>query len=433
MKNKNLAIVVILVILFIGALTFQLEAQTNSSPNILLITIDSLRPDHLGCYGYSKNTSPNIDKFAKDGVIFTQAIAQASWTLPSMVSIVSSAYPSTHKVYTWYTSLSSKIVTLAQLLKGYGYYNFFCSGHNKALSAILGHQGGFDKWTDNEDLISADKVNEYALKFLKENYERKFLLWIHYMETHDHFMGVSNESKNSLDMSLKNRNILKYDTAITQVDSRIGLIIGELRKLNIDKNTIVIITADHGEEMCEHGLCFNHGGFLWDPVILVPLIIIWKGHFLNNHIKNNQVQHIDIAATVCDILKIKKPSSFEGQSLLPIISGNQSDTQPAFSEHQEKEGDIKDGAWVYTKFSVRLDDWKLIYTFGPRENGYSLYNLKNDPREMNNLSELEEVQFESLKEKLDTWIKRSRINIVPLEKPLEDRTKKKLRTLGYLQ
>jgi arylsulfatase A-like enzyme len=100
LKNKPWIIIAILVLLIIGVWALRLETNTGFSPSVLLVSIDSLRPDHLGCYGYLKNTSPNIDKLAKKGVVFTQAIAQGSWTLPSTASIVTSSYPSTHKVYT---------------------------------------------------------------------------------------------------------------------------------------------------------------------------------------------------------------------------------------------------------------------------------------------------------------------------------------------
>ena len=432
-ENRIQITTAILIFLITGGLVSQLKAQDDLSPKILLITMDSLRPDHLGCYGYKKNTSPNIDKLAKEGVVFTQAIAQASWTLPSMVSIITSSYPSTHKVYNWDMGFSPKLLTLARILKGCGYYNFFCSGHNKTLSAILGSQGGFDKWSSNEDLIASSKVNGYALKFLKENYQRKFFLWIHYMDTHNHFYKIGNDEESSLSRSEKAASIYKYDAAITQVDRQIGVIIDELKKLNIDKNTLIIITADHGEEMCEHGICFNHGGFLWDPIIRVPLIMVWKNHFSGNNRKLNQVQHIDIASTICDILKIKKPISFEGQSLLPIISGSESTLRPAFSEHQERVGDSKDGAWVYTKFSVRLDNWKLIYTLYPKEKKYDLYNLKNDPEELNILTEAEGVKLESLKEELEAWLKRKKPKINPIAKSFDEETKERLKSLGYLQ
>ncbi|HNW40137.1 MAG TPA: sulfatase, partial [Candidatus Omnitrophota bacterium] len=303
MKNKFWVIAAAGCFLSLGGLVAPLQAQHEEPVNVLLITVDSLRPDHLGCYGYPKNISPNIDKLAKEGVIFTQAIAQASWTVPAMVSIATSTYPSTHKVYTWDTDLAPELLTLARLLKRSGYRSFFCSGHNKTLSAILGAQGGFEEWTNNEVPVSAGKVNQAALKFINHNYKNKFFLWVHYMDTHDHFFKPQRNNPDPLDVSQKQANIVKYDNAIKQVDQQIGIMVDELNKLGIGNNTLIIITADHGEEICEHGRCFAHAGSLWDPLIRVPLIMVWGKQFPGGLKRNSQVQHIDIAPTICDVLK----------------------------------------------------------------------------------------------------------------------------------
>jgi len=436
MKNKFWVIAAAGCFLSLGGLVAPLQAQHEEPVNVLLITVDSLRPDHLGCYGYPKNISPNIDKLAKEGVIFTQAIAQASWTVPAMVSIATSTYPSTHKVYTWDTDLAPELLTLARLLKRSGYRSFFCSGHNKTLSAILGAQGGFEEWTNNEVPVSAGKVNQAALKFINHNYKNKFFLWVHYMDTHDHFIGVTENDKLS-QPSFKAADIVKYDAAITQVDEQVGEIIEELKRLNINKNTLIIITADHGEEMCEHGLCFNHGGFLWDSLIRVPLIFTWDNPSVKD-IRSGQVQHIDIAPTVCKILKIKPPASFEGQSLLPMFSKGKKTLAAAFSEHQEKQGDIKDGVWIYTKFSVRFNQRKFVYTAYPNSIEHEFYNLENDPGELDNLikhnrlPDAEKEKFDSLKSKLKIWSQRKKPQINPATKSLDEKTKERLKSLGYL-
>ncbi len=431
MKNKSK--IIILIVLILGTLGLWLKIQSKPSPNILLITVDSLRPDHLSCYGYSRNTSPNIDKLARQGVIFTQAIAQASWTVPSMASLVTSMYPSTHGIRTWDATLPARILTLAKILKPYGYYSFFCSGHNQTLSEILGLAGGFDEWTTNDDLINAIQVNEYALKFLNKNYKRKFFLWMHYMDVHDHFNKIGKDQASSLSAFEKTENINNYDLAIARIDQQIGIIIAELRKLRIDNNTLIIISADHGEEMCEHGICFNHGGFLWDPLIRVPLIMVWKNSLPGNFREPDQVQHIDIAPSVCDILKIKQPLSFEGQSLLPIISGRKNILRPAFSEHYERVGDRKDGAWVFTRYSIRSNNWKLICNLYPTEEGCELYNLKNDPGELIDLAVPEKAKFEFFLKELEVWRKRNKSKVMPLFKTLNQGTKDRLRSLGYLQ
>jgi len=204
-----------------------------------------------------------------------------------------------------------------------------------------------------------------------------------------------------------------------------------LKKLNIEENTLIIITADHGEEICEHGRCFAHAAYLWEPLIRVPLIITWKGHLVNKR-KSCQVQLIDIAPTICDILKIKKPPYFEGKSLLPLIRGSKCQPRPAFSEHQNRQDQKTSGTLFSTEFSIRLDSWKLICTAYPNWKKYELYDLKNDPGELNDLSEIEKARLDFLKNKLEVWQKRKKPDAVPIEKALHEETRDRLKSLGYL-
>ncbi|HPT39234.1 MAG TPA: sulfatase [Candidatus Omnitrophota bacterium] len=439
MKNKFWVIAAAGCFLSLGGLVAPLQAQHEEPVNVLLITVDSLRPDHLGCYGYPKNISPNIDKLAKEGVIFTQAIAQASWTLPSIVSIATSTYPSAHKVNFWGIILSPKLPTIAEILRRRGYHNFLCSGHSNPLFEIGGFQRGFDDWTKNVKALTGNEVSGQALRFLKENYKNKFFLWVHYMDTHDHFFKPQRNNPDPLDVSQKQANIVKYDNAIKQVDQQIGIMVDELNKLGIGNNTLIIITADHGEEICEHGRCFAHAGSLWDPLIRVPLIMVWGKQFPGGLKRNSQVQHIDIAPTICDVLKIKKPALFKGQSLLPIIQKEAGTLRAAFSEYHKRTGAIRTGEWLYSMYSVRMDSWKLIYTDYAKDPAeYALYNLKADPEELKNLNEFEtlrkneEAKFRLLRLELETWSKRKKPQIKPVSKQLDKQTKERLKSLGYL-
>jgi arylsulfatase A-like enzyme len=166
--------------------------------------------------------------------------------------------------------------------------------------------------------------------------------------------------------------------------------------------------------------------------------MVWDGHLPVNKISPMQVQHIDIAPTICDLLKIKKPALFEGQSLLSIFDGRKLFPHPVFSEHQERQGDVSSGAWVYSKYSVRRDNWKLIYTLHPKGKAYELYNLKDDPSELNNLNrasiltEKEKTEFEILKQELAVWSRRKKPKVRPAARSLDERTKEKLKGLGYL-
>lgn len=433
-RKRKLFIALLVSLVIAAGAYFLYPLHRPRYPNILLITIDALRPDHLSCHGYKRNTSPNIDKLARKGVLFTQAISQASWTCPSIHSLITSTYPSTHGGYFWDQVFPDSIPILPQILKEKGYYTGFISGHG-GLSKIGGFsQQVFDTF---EDIFSAksDEITQKAMLWLQKNRNTRFFLWIHYMDTHDGSIGVPEEKhfiKNITSEEI-NTYTLRYDKAISYVDSQISGLLRELKEIGLYKNTLIIITADHGEEMGEHNLCFTHGGFLWDSVIKVPLIIFYQSLFPKDKIITQQVQLIDIAPTICDILKVKKPKSFEGRSLLPLIKGENIYSTYAFSEHKENKGDLSAGDWIYTKLSIRTLEWKLFYTYTLQSKEYELYNLKADPQELHNLVEIEKKQFKFLKVKLEEWMSRPKPNITSLTISLDDDTKERLRGLGYLQ
>lgn len=411
-----------------GGICFLHYSNRPRGLNVILITIDTLRADRLSCYGYKKDTSPNIDKLAKEGILFTQAISQSSSTPASMASILTSTYLSTHKVHEWNRILSPKLLTISEILKNHGYYTSLCNGHDNRLFEIIGFQRGFDVWTDDEGLRAADIVNEEALDFLvkAKNKKRKFFLWIHYIDVH----GYSRGAPDMLTDEEINIYKLKYDEAIMYVDSKIADLLKRLKELGFHRNTLIILTADHGEELDGHNNYLHHGNALWDSLIKVPLIIHCPNLLPKNKIITQQFQHIDIAPTICDILKIKKPKTFEGKSLLLLVKGRNIFSLFAFSEEQDSNG----GSWSYSKFSIRTSEHKLIYTYwsdGREE--YELYNIKADPEELNDIVDIEKEQSEFLEAKLKKWMSRPRPNITSLSMPLDEETKERLRSLGYLQ
>jgi len=471
-KKKNLAIfllvsvIIFLVILFNqsgknfdNGVSFDGASEDYKCPdcNVILITIDALRPDHLGCYGYERNTSPNIDKLAKEGVLFTQAISQSSFTNPALPSLMTSMYPDVHGVRGWGDYINPLILTWAQFLNNNGFYTGAICAEDFFV-AILGLEGGFDTLSKGIDL-TAENITREAVLWLEKNKDKKFFLWLHYFDPHEPYrppthikiepenvrfkdddkqVPILNERPSDPDiygglggiaeyavvegMRDKGYYILLYDKEIKYVDEQIGILLKNLEELGLDKNTLIIITADHGEALGEHNLYFTHGMFLYDELLKVPLIMV--GGFLpKNEIIKAQVESIDILPTIMDILRINyNKRGIEGISLLPTLySKNKNDKYGesyAFSEFEDKK-------------SIRSPEWKLIYTSNSEE--YELYNLKEDPQELNNLADIEKDQFKLMKEKLEEWVSREKENISSLTKPLDEETKEKLRSLGYLQ
>jgi len=421
----------------IGATLLLYYSNRPRNLNVILITIDALRPDHLGCYGYKRNTSPNIDKLAKEGIIFTQAISQSCWTWPSIHSLITSTYPSTHGVYFWDQELPNSIPALTQILKEKDYYTGFISGHG----GLSNFKRGFNFFQDISGM-KAEEITRKAISLIGKNKNRRFFLWLHYMETHSKsYCSLPIEGRSEKDMSMKEIRdyCLKYDAAISKVDNQLKTLLEKLRDFKIYKNSFIFITSDHGEEMGEHLWYFTHGGVLWDSLLKVPLILSCPVLFKNGRTINQQVRHIDIVPTILGILKIKKDNSMEGRSFLPLINNFIKNALYAFSEVKENMEDekgnpyISNSKWNYTQFSVRGNGYKLILTLNNNGKEYALYNLKTDPKELNNCVNVEKRQFELLKSKLNEWMNRPKPNMASLTKPLDEETKKRLRGLGYLQ
>ncbi len=281
-------------------------AQSDKNFNIVLITIDALRADHLSCYGYERKTSPNIDKIAEKGIIFNNAIAPSSWTAPSMASLFTSVYPINHGVIHGIGYRRNKTIhiqevflneltTLAEILKTNGYTTLGVAS-NLHLSEKFEFARGFD-YFQCLPFLAALPVNETIYSWEDEiKKSSKFFLWVHYFDPHhpyyartpwiEHYtskaltkkLNLSEKSWQKLtrfiptfkkEPAALSNLVALYDSEINYVDSCLGKLI---RKFGLNKNTLIIITADHGEGFLEHGK-LGHGNNLYQETIHIPLII----------------------------------------------------------------------------------------------------------------------------------------------------------------
>jgi len=487
-KTKRYKVILFTLVLFlIVSFIFFSQSKKPFQPNILFITIDSLRPDHLGCYGYKRDTSPNIDKLAKEGAIFTQAIAQGVITFNSVSSFISSTYPYMNLIdgENWYVYLNPNVNYLQDILKRHGYTTDLFSDHPFGIGRMIGIKNNFDSYVQ----IKTNKPKELtrlALKQLKKNRNQKFFLWVYYVGVHipyspslpysdifykdslprvEKYIPIATEySVESFVVEPKhisigfipkavaednitdvNYYIAKYDGKIRIIDEQIGLLLQELKKLDLDKKTLIILNADHGEELGERNIYFIHGYNVYDEAIKVPLIITYPNFIPKNKIIDHQVQLLDIVPTIMDILGIDRGyKNIEGISLKPYLLVEKDNIrQYAFTFC---------GSPVYLG-CIRTEDWKLIYI--DREkikkipglsqrygdyflNDYELYNLKKDPLETHNLINEEKEIFENLKQKLNVHTTKSKQVFKDFIKdepfgPLDEIEKERLRSLGYLQ
>jgi len=452
----------LIILMLILNLSIFIERTINSEKrlNLVVIVIDALRKDHLGIYGYKRETSPNIDNFAKKAVVFKNAISQCSWTNPSIASLFSSLCPSVHGVISYDEKKADyfnyKIATIAEILKEKGYTTgAFVANH--FINKKLKFNQGFDVFDSINSKYKplASELNEKALKWIAKNKNKNFFVYMHYMDAHgpyeppepyDNFFK-SNEDRQMSDEEYsklmflsvgkeKDNNDLnyyidKYDGEIRYVDYHIGKIIKKLGEYDLFDNTIVIVTSDHGEAFFEHGFC-GHGYSLYNEEIYIPLIVKFPKDIKISEINNDKVGLIDISATMLNILSCKFPHKTNGKNLLSFSNKMMSNNLIIFSE------EISLTTKGPPKIAMLKDNFKAIYMVATQQIT-ELYNLDKDKFEKENLinvypdkyqeltKDIEAFQRERLREKIKLGIKNSSFRI------LDEEMKQKLKSLGYLK
>jgi arylsulfatase A-like enzyme len=420
------------------------------SPNIILISIDSLRADHLHAYGYARETSPNLDRLASQGALFETAIAPTSWTLPSHMTLMTALPPEVHGVTSSRRRLPADIDTLPQRLRRAGYYT---GGIVSAtyLDGLFGFSRGFDEYDDYTLLhasgdrsarqVSSPQVTNLALAFLRRRAAaaragQPFFLFVHMFDVHydynppepfahkfdPEYCGTATGNLGAIDRIKRRRDlehvVALYDGEIAFVDAHIGNLLAGLDALHLQNDTIVAVVADHGEEFFEHGRA-GHFKTLYDEVLHVPMIVRYPGHIAPGTRVRGQVRLMDTAPTLLELagLRVRKPASdAEAMSLVAALRADAAPPLPAF-------GDLKG-----TLASLRTADRKLIWNV--RTNRRELYDLVHDPREQHAVR-ADDEEMRDLAARLQQWR-----SIAVQEQgeriDLDDEEKSALKSLGYL-
>jgi arylsulfatase A-like enzyme len=363
--------------------------------NVVLIGIDTLRADHLGCYGYRRPTSPRLDGLARDSVVFTTAISQAPWTLPAFASIFTGLLPSSHRAGEGkqlnVSSLDPSHDTLATVLKRAGYRtgSFVSNGY---VGKDVGMAAGFDDFGAKMLAIGAA---EGAVEWLRAHGRERFFLFLHIVDPHqpyspspEHaapfldasyrgpvgtsFAGWANPSWNDAD---RRRVIDLYDGEVHFADSLVGRVVDTLAALGVTQKTIVVVTSDHGEELFEHG-GIGHGHTLFDELLHVPLIVHLPEGRPRGQIAH-QVRSMDLFPTLLDALGLPVPAGLDAVSLLPMMRGEppNPETETALAEYVVVEPERK---------AIRQRDRKLI--LDPAAGSATLFDLSADPHEQQDIA-----------------------------------------------
>jgi arylsulfatase A-like enzyme len=438
---------------------------TAERPNIVLITIDTLRADHLGIYGYDPAISPNIDALARRGVFFRQAIAQSSWTLPSVTSLVTGMYPTELDIYSRrgfgeQVYLDPQRTTLAEALKSGGYRTqayltnawltvenaldqgfdnfvgfrvpepfdldqllqrpaFRLAWGSPLLRQIItaSHRLLFDyRLTPGED---GHHVSDYGVNFMQEHRGERFFLWLYYMEPHPPYNssqpfpslpeGISEAELNRLQgldfwtLVDAGRSSVPpeempalmsvYDGEIHDVDAWIGEIVAELDRLGLSDRTLVVLHSDHGEEFLDHQ-GYGHGTTFYDELTHVPLVVAGPGVVGSGRAIETPVALLDVLPTLVEAGGVAPPPESDGQSLWPLLRGEEMAEVPIYSEmlHTTPED----------RKAVRYQGWKLIYDLTTDQ--VELYDLRADPKEQVHLAEGETARVEEYLRLLRRWL-----------------------------
>ncbi|MFH1039050.1 MAG: sulfatase [PVC group bacterium] len=463
----------IIILLLAGSIIIVQPEYLTAAPedipsNILLISVDSLRADHLGCYGYRRDTSPIIDDLAASGALFENTISTTSWTLPAHISLLTSMDISVHGVANDGLSLHSGVGTIAQELKKNGYATAcFCS--SPYMSPAFGFARGFDLYRnlDLEDKkivdtvlptpeqrdgvhgdITSPRITDLAIEWIRSRREEPFFLFLHFWDVHYDYIPPApydrrfdpdyrgdidgrdywrNEDVNPKMAARDLEHIIAlYDGEIAWVDHHLGLIFSELKKLGLFDRTLIMVTADHGDEFFEHG-GKGHRSTLFDEVVRIPLIIHSPGGNGGGRKIPGQVSIIDIAPTILELTGVTVPGWMQGISLAPACRG---EALPGNRHALLELGNILK--------ALRTDTRKLLFNALAlhtiildleKDPGESQQTLVTDPPEWNRINR---AFYERILQDQELARKyRGGETGAPVK--LDAEQVKKLRDLGYLQ
>jgi len=377
-------------------------------PNVILITISSLRADHVGCFGYQRDTTPNFDAFCKQGVLFVKAFASSGWMMPAHGSIFTSLYPSLHGATHINKSLGEQNYTLAEVLAENGYYcvGFCC---NPRLNGEKGYAQGFDLYDDYSVSMILDSlafeyaeridlnkkrtndlINDAAIRWLQNNTHMPFFMFLHYYDPHWDYLppppydrlydldydgpidgtGIAREPLFSNPPEPRDiaHMIALYDGEVRQTDDDFGELLCFLRQERLLDNSIVIVMGDHGEQFYEHGHTSHHGVF--EELIHIPLAIWTPGSGEEGKQVGALVSQLDMLPTILDYLEIPVPETCQGTTLRPLIEGRED------SVHDFVLAEYTGGA-APDSYSLRSVSYKYCEEAGKQFG----YDLKSDPKE----------------------------------------------------
>jgi len=440
-------------------------ASAASAPNVLLITLDTLRVDHLGCYGNDWIDTPNLDALAKHSVLFDQAISQAPSTAPSHASIMTSRYPFDHESENG-RPMRTGLVTIADTLQARGYETIAFTSATTTRSLNSGLNQGFDNYVDSlvpwstlfgrdefqhlilfhiagvlqHSQIAGEIVSRRAVDWINRRNDVPFFCWLHYFDPHSPygspppFRGMYNDRLSDDNEMLGERR--QYAEDVSYVDHQVGVVLEAIRSKSLYDNTLIIVTSDHGEAFGErHGDVVErgHGRYLYDTTQHVPLMIKPAG-VVESHRVTAQVELIDLAPTVLAELQFDPELSFAGKSLADHLHEASSDPSDhvarSFSVARHVPNDNPHTVLFVQQLATRQPPFKYITI--PRLGQSQLFNLADDPGERVNIASMQSQTAQALHDEIVEYWESDRDPTLHPASMISPALVKELRSLGYL-
>ena len=479
---------------FIGALSILLAAfwslsgcqptmPTSNLPtarrHVLLVTVDTLRPDYLSANGFDLPTSPFLDSLLASGFTFTRAVAPVARTTPALASLLTGAYPRKTKVQTLVDKLATEVVSLAELAKQGGYATLaVVSNHILVPERGLGR--GFDTYDFADDSRDAAATTTAALRHLaRYEPDAAIFAWVHYIDPHvpyyppaevakqfdpmyegpyrlhfgDITGGVGNQAypadlgklqavfRNKLPAGVNAHIRRLYAADIRHTDDHVARLVRRLRA-EFGDDWLIIFTADHGESLGENDYFYDHGDYVSNAEIRVPLTFVFADDdpLHGKRAVGDWVSLVDVMPTVVELLDLSMPAdldyALDGRSLVPYMRGEDPPSRVVFAEsgdahfrsHVRRRVDFDIAGRFRTAL---LGDWKLVWTPGASEGlEFELYDVKVDPNETTNLYVPDEPSTERLKALLRQWRGNSDTQ---QSRRMSEADRERLRSLGYLE
>ncbi len=462
-KNAAQRITLFVVVLMVVAAAFfiihsYIIDKSKNNCNVILISLDTLRADHMGIYGYNRDTTPHLNEFARKGIVFENTFASSPNTVISHATMLTSLEPMVHEATPEYI-LGNEFDTLAEFFKKKGYKTGGFTTHGSWLNKKMGFAQGFDDF--HSQWANAPGINEYVFEFLEKNKKNDLFLFVHYYDIHSDykklpydtgtyfdrkfcndykgaFTGCRDNSCASFYLEKVNSNKLTipekdleyimalYDGGIAYSDHHVNRLFKRLKELDLFDNSMIVITADHGEEFKEHG-CMLHEQ-LYDEVMHVPFMVKLPGKTEHARIRT-PVGVIDIMPTILDFVGIPY-EKLQGKSALPFIRGPEKGIRFVYSTLAGVKPNISN-----TDISLRNLDFSF-FTYDKFKKS-ELYDIKADPGEKFNIADEKKKEKKSLLKKAMKYYQDQR-KLKELFKHKRNRSaltkeeRERLKSLGYL-